>query len=175
VTVYESFADNLASPWTPNENVFAQDMAMNATLTADVAPDGTARGPELDAQLLQQAAVSADGQSMAFTSGASNLVANDHNGTDDVFVRVIKAPRTSFVQPPPLLTTDRRPLVEFRGSSDLATLGICQLDGRRQACPVNQLFRLPALTPGPHSLTVFSAAPGTLYDPKGATVNFTEL
>ena len=175
VTVYESFADNLASPWTPNENVFAQDTAMNSTLNVDVTPDGSPRGPEVDPQLLQQATISQDGQVVAFTSGANNLVANDHNGTDDVFVRVISPPSTSFVQPPPLITTDRRPLVEFRGSNDLATRGICQIDGHRQSCPVGQLFRLPTLGHGPHNLTVYTGDPGTLFDPTGATYNFTEL
>jgi hypothetical protein len=77
--------------------------------------------------------------------------------------------------PPPLITSDRRPVVEFKGSNDLATLGICQIDGHRQSCPVGQPFRLPQLGRGSHSLTVFTGDPGTLWDPTGATYNFTEL
>ncbi len=92
VTVFESFADNLASPWAPNENVFAADQSTNTVLNADVTPQGQARGPELDPQLLQRPAVSADGQVVAFTSGADNLVPGDYNGTDDLFVRVITPP-----------------------------------------------------------------------------------
>jgi Tol biopolymer transport system component len=175
VTVFESFADSLSSPWTPNENVLAQDMTMSSMLNLDVTPDGGPRAPELDAQLLQQAAISADGQVVAFVSGANNLVAGDHNGTDDVFVRVISPPTTSFVQPPPLFTVDRRPVVEFKGNNDLATLGVCRLDGHKWPCPVGRPFRLPALGRGPHSLTVFTGDPGTLYDPMGATFNFTEV
>lgn len=89
VTVFESLADNLTSPLAPGPNVFAQDLLTRSNLSLDVALDGGPRGPELDAQLLQQAAVSADGRTVAFVSGADNLVAGDSNGADDVFVRTL--------------------------------------------------------------------------------------
>ena len=174
VTVFESFADNLASPWVPNENIFAQDIATGTALTLDVAPDGTPRGPELDPQLLQQPAVSADGQVVAFTSGADNLVSGDYNGTDNLYVRVIAPPATTVVTAPAALTGDRRPLVEFRGSNALATIGVCELDGRQLMCPMGRPFRLPKLRAGAHVLTAHAADPGTLFDPQGATVSFTE-
>ena len=177
VTVFESFADNLASPWVPNENIFAQDFASGTTLTLDVAPDGSPRGPELDAQLLQQPAISADGQVVAFTSGADNLVAGAYNGTDNLYERVITPPTTTVVQAPPAppaLTTDRRPLVEFRGSNALATIGLCELDGHRLACPVGRPFRLPTVGRGRHVLKAYAADPGTRFDPVGVTVTFTE-
>jgi Tol biopolymer transport system component len=174
VTVFESFADNLASPWAPNENVFAQDLITATTLTADVTPQGTPRGPELDAQLLQRPAVSADGQLMAFTSGANNLVAGDNNGTDDLFMRVLVPPTTSVVQAPPPSTTDRRPQVEFTGSLPLIRSGLCELDGRRRSCPMGRPFRLPRLGAGAHVLQAFAGAPGTLTDPHGVTVRFIE-
>jgi hypothetical protein len=174
VTVFESFADNLASPWTPNENVFANDLSTNTTLTLDVTPDGSARGPELDAQLLQQPAVSADGEVVAFTSGADDLVANDYNGTDDLFARVIIPPSTSIVRAPPASTGDRRPLVEFAGSNGLALTALCVLDGRRRMCPLGRPFRLPAVGRGAHVLKVYAADPGTLFDPNGVVVRFTE-
>jgi Tol biopolymer transport system component len=175
VTVFESFADNLASPWTPSENVFAQDLLTNTMLTPDVTPEGGPRGPELDAQLLQQPAVSADGQVVAFTSGANNLVAGDYNGTDDLFVRVLTPPSTKFVQAPALITTDRRPLVQFTGSTALATFGYCELDGQRLACPVGTPFHLPTVGPGSHVLKAFTGAPGTLFDSQGAEAHFMEL
>ncbi|MEA2199386.1 MAG: hypothetical protein QOJ25_3437 [Solirubrobacteraceae bacterium] len=174
VTVFESFADNLASPWVPSENIFAQDFASGTALTLDVAPDGTARAPELDAQLLQQPAISADGSTVAFVSGANNLVQGTNNGTDNLYVRVITPPTTSVVQAPAPTTSDRRPTVQFSGSNPLATIGLCKLDRRRLACPVGRPFRLPKLARGPHVLTVYAADPGTLYDPSGVTVRFTE-
>ncbi len=174
VTVFESFADNLASPWTPNENVFAADQITGTVLNADVAPGGQARGPELDPQLLQRPAVSADGQVLIFTSGADNLVPNDHNGTDDLFVRVISPPVTTVVEAPPANTGNRRPFVEFRGNNALARFGLCQLDGRRLMCPAGRAFRLPTLRRGTHILKMFAGAPGTLFDPRGAVIHFRE-
>jgi Tol biopolymer transport system component len=174
VTVFESFADNLASPWTPNENVFAQDQITGTVLSADVGPRGQVRGPELDPELLQRPAVSADGQLLAFTSGADNLVPNDYNGTDDLFVRVITPPVTTIVRAPPPTTGDRRPVVEFRGNNALARFGLCQIDGRRLICPAGRPFRLPKLRRGAHVLKVFAGAPGTLFDPQGAVIQFTE-
>ncbi len=174
VTVFESFADNLASPWVPNENVFAQDLPTQSTLTLDVAPDGGPRGPEIDSQLLQRPAVSPDGLLVAFASGADNLVPGDYNGTDDLFVRVITPPTTTILQAPPATTSSPRPVVEFRGSSPLASYGLCDLDGHERTCPAGRPFRLPRVRRGHHVLTVRAGAPGTLFDPKGVTVGFTE-
>jgi len=174
VTVFESFADNLATPWVPDENVFAEDIATRTTSTVDVTPDGGPRGPELDAQLLQQAAVSADGQEVAFASGADNLVPGVYNGTDNLYVRMINPPSTTVVEAPPAVTGDPRPVVEFQGSDALARIGLCELDGRRLACPIGRPFRLPKVRRGSHVLKAYAADPGTLFDPQGVTVDFTE-
>jgi Tol biopolymer transport system component len=174
ITAFESFADNLARPWAPNENVFAQDIATGTAMTADVTPQGTARGPELDAQLLQRPVISPDGRLLAFTSGADDLVSGDHNGTDDLFVRILSAPTTSVVQAPPATTTNPRPLVEFRGSIPLVTSGLCELDGRRFTCPMGRPFRLPRLRRGAHVLSAFAGGPGTLFDAQGVTLHIAE-
>ena len=89
VTVFESFADNLAPASAPGANVFAREIPSNKTLTLDVAPDGRPRGPEIDSKLLQRPAVSANGLVVAFSSAADNLVASDYNGAEDLFLRVI--------------------------------------------------------------------------------------
>lgn len=91
-TVFESFADNLASPWAPSENIFVRDATTNRTRNVDLTPSGGARGPEVDQELLQQAAISPKGAFVAFTSGADNLVSGDYNGLDDLFVRGIGGP-----------------------------------------------------------------------------------
>jgi hypothetical protein len=88
VTAFESFADNLASPWAPGPNIFAADALTSNTATVDVAAGGQARGLELERQLLQRPAVSADGHVVAFVSGADNLVSGDYNGVEDVFLRI---------------------------------------------------------------------------------------
>lgn len=90
--IFESFAENLGVPWAAGPNVLVRDMARGHTLVADVAAGGGPRSPELDSQLLQQAAIAGSGDIVAFESGADNLVAGDDNGANDVFVRLIGAP-----------------------------------------------------------------------------------
>jgi Tol biopolymer transport system component len=174
ITVFDSFADNLVSPWAPIENVFAQDLDTNTIMTPDVAPDGTPRSMELDAQLLQHAAISGNGQVMAFMSGADNLVAHADNGVDNVYLRVISPPTTSVVQAPPTQTSNPRPTVQFAGSTPLSTFGLCVLGSHREICPMGRPFQLPHVGPGPHTLSVYAGAPGLLFDPTGVTVHFTE-
>ncbi len=88
VVAFESFADNLASPWAPGPNIFATNAATSSASTVDVTAGGQARGPELERQLLQRPAISADGHVIAFVSGAANLVGGDYNGAEDVFLRI---------------------------------------------------------------------------------------
>jgi Tol biopolymer transport system component len=88
VIAFESFADNLAAPWVPGPNIFASNAANSSASTVDVTAGGQARGPELERQLLQRPAMSADARVIAFVSGAANLVDGDYNGAEDVFLRV---------------------------------------------------------------------------------------
>ncbi len=63
-------------------NVFVHDRVTGVTTRLSVSAAGTqANGDSF------QPAISADGRSVAFYSAASNLVAGDTNGTQDVFVR----------------------------------------------------------------------------------------
>jgi Tol biopolymer transport system component len=88
VTAFESFADNLGSPWVPGPNIYVHNAFAFTTSTVDVTSSGGPRGPELERQLLQRPAVSGDGRVIAFVSGASNLVGGDYNGAEDVFLRI---------------------------------------------------------------------------------------
>jgi Tol biopolymer transport system component len=88
VTAFESFADNLGSTWAPGPNIFVWNALTFTPTTADLAASGGPRGPELERQLLQRPAVSADGHVVAFASGANNLVGGDYNGAEDVFLRI---------------------------------------------------------------------------------------
>jgi Tol biopolymer transport system component len=173
-TAFESFADNLANPWAPSENVFVRDATNSTTLNVDVTPTGGPRGPEVDAELLQQAAISPNGELVAFVSGADNLVPDDYNGIDNLYVRSIEPPRTLVLQDPPSSTSQPRPRIELGATSPLAKIGLCVLDGHRFACPVGRPFSLPRVRRGNHVLHAYAAAPGTLYDPVGVTVHFTE-
>lgn len=81
---------------------------------------------------------------------------------------------TTIVQAPPATTAVVRPVVEFRGGDPLARLGFCRLDGRPLACAADTPFQLPPQNPGPHVLTVSAGESGTLFDPTGVAIHFTE-
>jgi Tol biopolymer transport system component len=78
---FQSFASNLvAGDTNQSPDVFVRDRARQLTQRVSVG-GGQANGSSSDA------AISANGRFVAFTSAATNLVAGDTNGTNDVFVR----------------------------------------------------------------------------------------
>src|SRR5256884_5516767 len=92
--VFVSRADNLV----PNDrngtfDVFVRDRAAGKTILVSVNRDGTRSGN--GASLA--ASVSADGRFVAFESSASDLVANDTNNAQDIFVRDLVAGTTTLV------------------------------------------------------------------------------
>lgn len=87
--VFESWASNLV-PWDRNgeSDIFVWDRLTAALQRVSVSSLGEeAAGPS------QRPAISADGRSISFVSGAPNLVAGDSNASQDIFVhdRVIGA------------------------------------------------------------------------------------
>lgn len=94
---FRSRATNLALSDTNNrEDVFVRDLVAATTELASVASDGTqGNGNSGEAHFTNdetRIAVSADGRFVAFTSDATNLVAADTNGLEDVFVRDRRPP-----------------------------------------------------------------------------------
>jgi Tol biopolymer transport system component len=81
---FESYATNLVSgaQATTYPHIYLHDRLMRITERISVASDGTPADRNR-----YSPAVSADGRYVAFESYASNLVAGDTNGVDDVFVR----------------------------------------------------------------------------------------
>jgi len=90
---FASFATNLV-PGDTNEalDVFVHDLTSGSTDRVSVASDGT----QADG-LTFSPAISADGRFVAFKSEATNLVAGDTNGADDVFVHDRTTRRTMRV------------------------------------------------------------------------------
>ena len=74
-------------------DVFLRDRVAGSTerVSVSIGPQGQANGPST------KPTASADGRYVAFTSGASNLVAGDTNGRPDVFVRDRQAASTTRV------------------------------------------------------------------------------
>ena len=80
---FQSYAGNLAGGGTDGDwNVFVRDRTASTTALVNVAIGGAkANGYG------ENPSISADGRYVAFESNASNLVAGDANGAEDVFVR----------------------------------------------------------------------------------------
>jgi hypothetical protein len=80
---FRSYADNLVSGDTNGRtDVFVRDTLMGITTRISVAGSGVQGNHDSS-----KPAISADGRYVAFQSSASNLVAGDTNGAEDVFVR----------------------------------------------------------------------------------------
>jgi len=83
IVVFNSSASNLVSGDTNGQlDVFVHDRSTGITEIMSV----DSSGGEGNAGS-ERASISADGKVVAFNSGASNLVAGDTNGADDVFIR----------------------------------------------------------------------------------------
>ncbi len=81
--VFQSFASNLVSGDTNNvEDVFVRDRQAGTTTRVSLSSGGSQGNAGS-----WDAAISDDGRYVAFYSEATNLVAGDSNGADDVFVR----------------------------------------------------------------------------------------
>jgi len=81
--VFSSSASNLVPGDTNNvSDIFVADLSTGTIERVSVASDGT----EANAGSSFAASISADGRYVAYYSSASNLVAGDTNGADDVFV-----------------------------------------------------------------------------------------
>ena len=94
VVGFASIATNLVPNDTSgfkDTDVFVHDLRTGATERVDVTTDGM-QGVGLSFQSLG-VSISGDGQWVGFNTTASNLVPNDLNGTDDVFVHQL-LPRT---------------------------------------------------------------------------------
>ncbi|WP_354147707.1 HYR domain-containing protein [Arthrobacter sp. 754] len=81
---FRSVGTNLAPGDTNGtDDMFVRDRVTGSTERVSVASDGT----QANSQSYLEPEISADGRYVTFQSVASNLVAADTNGTDDVFVR----------------------------------------------------------------------------------------
>ncbi len=94
VVAFESAASNLA-PRDTNRvaDIFARDLMAGTTTLVSRNADGTASGNGPSTGPL----ISADGRYVIFDSAASNLVTNDFNGTNDLFIHDLTTHVTSLV------------------------------------------------------------------------------
>ncbi len=79
---FYSYANNLVSSDTNNDaDIFVHDLQTNSTMRVSIASDGTQGNNNSDSP-----SISANGRYVAFYSHADNLVNNDNNGVEDIFV-----------------------------------------------------------------------------------------
>jgi len=91
---FSSEADNLVvNDANGLRDVFVRDMTLGSNLLVSVNADGTATGSGLSRWPI----LSANGRFVAFVSGAANLVANDTNRWDDVFLLDLQAGTTTLL------------------------------------------------------------------------------
>jgi Tol biopolymer transport system component len=91
--VFDSTADNLVADDTNGiQDLFMKDRQTGATTRVSTASDGTQANDYSSAPF-----ISTDGRYIAFLSMASNLVADDTNGVQDVFVKDVQTGATARV------------------------------------------------------------------------------
>ncbi|MCP4965416.1 MAG: hypothetical protein GY926_09290 [bacterium] len=91
--VYESRATNLVADDTNGDHdIYAYDVSTGTTTRVSVASDGTQANDDSD-----YAAISADGSMIVYESAATNLVADDTNGFQDVFAYDVGTGATTLV------------------------------------------------------------------------------
>jgi Tol biopolymer transport system component len=95
---FVSRATNLVSLADANEelDVFVRDLKAGKTSLASVNREGTAAGADFSV-IRSYPALSADGNIVAFESRAPDLVDNDTNGVEDIFVRDVARGNTTLV------------------------------------------------------------------------------
>ena len=179
---FQSAATNLVDDDTNARiDVFVRDMTRNTTVRVSVASDGAqANGHS------HEPAVSGDCRYVAFTSLASNLVADDTNGTADVFVHDRTTHVTTRVSTMPGATQGTRAASSPGVSGDgrlvvFDTAGNPQLGGTRVyvhdrttgqtteiAQPAGRSLREPAISADGRYVAFMSYAssglPGDYYD-----------
>lgn len=102
---FQSDAANLvANDGNGATDVFVRDLETGTTILVSAAGAGSSADNNSFAP-----SISGDGRFVAFYSGASNLAANDANGTTDVFVRDLQTRTTILVSATPLGRTGSSP------------------------------------------------------------------
>ncbi len=169
---FASRADDLVPENARGLDFFVRELARGTTVLADVGARSRPRGRERVEPKLDRPAVSADGETVAFVSSASNLVGGDTNRVQDVFLRRMR-PAASATAERKVGLLRGRLLIVF-GSSDRAAGPLqCRLDdGPPTLCPLRGLL-LPRLKPGRHVLRALAGATGAYYAPRPIVIRMT--
>ena len=167
---FQSFANNLAPGGSPRDDIFVRDLRLRATSVASVGSTGQSAAVPSGRQLLQQAAIADDGRAVAFASLAPNLVGNDRNGLDDLFLRRMDPPETRALRVPGV-TRLLQPTASYSADEPQTRTLLCRLDRFPQGlCTLR--FRFGRLSSARHVLSVRAGGPGLLFDPTPVVTRF---
>lgn len=130
-----------------NADIFVHDRQTGQTTRVSVASDGTQENGGSE-----ELSISADGRSVAFDSGATNLVPGDTNSSADIFVH----DREAILDCTGLILVDGEPLAG-------APVKIRQADGTRQRTKTNEAGQCAFnnVSPGPFKVKISGTAPGS--------------
>jgi hypothetical protein len=168
VAYYAFFGNLVAGQVNQGNGVFLYDRLAgeNAVVShTPAAPTRTGNGPSDTVEM------SADGSAIVFNSHASDLVAGDFNGAEDVFVYSDGLPGAYYTVPPCRLFDSRLPAdgpAIFSGQTKIVQVhGICGIPDTAKALEVNVTIVQPT---GNGYLTLH---PGDVLPTVTSTVNFT--
>ncbi len=169
---FASRARDLVPESARGEDVYVRDVRRRTTVLADVSSKGRPRGRERGARRRQRPAISADAETVAFTSSASNLVGHDSNRVADVFLRRM-SPAATAVARRRVEAQDGRLVITFKSTNKTAGPLRCRLDdGPPSLCPLRGTL-LPRLRDGRHTLRALAGAPGAFYAQRAIVIRMT--
>lgn len=157
--VYMSLASNLISGITINGwgNLYVRNLPAETTQLVSIDTTGTQGGDANTAYYFGHPrgySISADGRFVAFKSNAGNLVPNDTNGMDDIFVRDLEAGTTV------LATVDSAGIHQANEHSDMTFQSI-SADGRFVVFDSGATNLVPQNTAKQHNAFVQDLRTGT--------------
>lgn len=169
---FASRARDLVPESAPGEDVYVRDVRRRTTVLADVSSKGRPRGRERGVRRRQRPAISADAETVAFTSSASNLVGHDSNRVGDIFLRRM-SPAAKAVASRRVGAQNGRVVIAFSSGDEAAGPLRCRLDrGPPSLCPLRGTL-LPRLRGGRHTLRALAGAPGSFYAKRAIVIRIT--
>jgi hypothetical protein len=165
---FQSFATNLAPGDGPREDIFVRDLRLGLTTVVTVTANGAPRQPEQVPQLLQRPSISADGRFAAFSSTVPNLVFNDLNGEQDVFLRFLDPPVTRVISKPKL---DRAGTIKVGADDPQATTFACQIDDQPEKLCTSDIKVKRGIG---KVMRIRAGGPGMLFDDDTANVRLSD-
>jgi Tol biopolymer transport system component len=170
---FQSLATNLSPGGGTHENLFIRDLRLQATSIVNVSATGGARGDEPGRPILQRVAMTNEAQTVAFSSTATNLVPDDTNGAQDVFLRFMAPPHAEITSAPPRYSAASSVTVGLAADDPRADRFLCRVGSTPAVDCESGTNRIPRQRAGRRTLLVRAGGRGMLYETNPVRVRFT--